>query len=115
MTDRMKTVCNNFHFKIEATKAVAHYWHYVLYFNATAKTWHWVGDANPKIPARNDAGGGAAADVKALDANRTLVNTVAATNGLENKVTAAVQNKMLVALKKMSDDELIFLKGGVWN
>jgi hypothetical protein len=47
MTDRTKTVCNNFHFKVEVTKAAAHYWHHNLYYHPVNHTWHWVGDPNP--------------------------------------------------------------------
>jgi hypothetical protein len=115
MTDRMKTVCNNFHFKIEATKACAHYWHYVLYYHPTNATWHWVGDANPNIPGRNDAGGGSANSVELLDGNRALVDNAAATNGLANTVNRAVQGRMVAALKRLTDDGVIFLKNGVWQ
>jgi hypothetical protein len=115
MTDRLKTRCNNFHFKIEASKASSHYWHYVLHYHPANKTWHWVGDENPKITGRNDAGGGAAEDAEALDANRAAVDLVAAVNGLANKVTRSLQTKMLDRLKKMSDDGLIFGKQGVWQ
>jgi metal-sulfur cluster biosynthetic enzyme len=115
MTDRQKTVCNNFHFKIEATKAAAHYWHYVLHFHPVKKTWHWVGDANPKISGRNDAGGGAAADALALDANRAAVNAAAAQYGLTNRVTVARQDAMLLTLQRFSDDGSIFFKNGIWQ
>ncbi len=115
MTDRLKTVCNNFHFKIEASKAAAHYWHYVLYRHPTNGTWHWVGDPNPNIPGRNDAGGGASDSVELLDGNRALVDNVAATNGLTNKVTRRGQGRMLTVLKQQCDDGLIFEKGGVWQ
>lgn len=115
MTDRMKFQCNNFHFKIEATKAIAHYWHYVLFYDAAAGTWHFVGDPNPQIKGRNDAGGGAAANAKALDANRTLVNNVATVNGLANQVTIATQNAMLATLNKMTEDGLVFEKNNIWQ
>jgi hypothetical protein len=53
--------------------------------------------------------------VDKLTANRALVNNDAVTHKLDNKVTRAVQNKMLTALKKLSDDGLIFEKNGVWQ
>lgn len=115
MTDRIKSRCNDFHFKIESGKSIAHYWYYELYYDDTARTWHFVGLENPKIKKRNDAGGGAASDAKALDANRTLVNNVATVNGLANQVTVATQTAMLAALNKLTEDGLIFENNGVWR
>lgn len=45
--DRNSEKSKNFHFKMEVGKAASHYWHYVLYRDAAAKTWHWVGDQTP--------------------------------------------------------------------
>lgn len=115
MTDRLQTTCRNFHFKIEATKAAAHYWHYVLYRHGANGTWHWVGDANPKIPTRNDAGGGASDNEHLLDGNRALVNLAAQQYGLTNKVTIALQQKMVNRLQKLCELNLIFERNGVWQ
>lgn len=114
MTDRAGFRCNNFHFKIEVTKAAAHFWHYVLYYHSGNRTWHWVGDTG-NIANRNDAGGGAAGDVQLLNANRALVDSVAALHGLTDKVTIARQDVMLTYLKKLSDDGSIVERKGVWQ
>jgi hypothetical protein len=103
MTDRNKTVCNNFHFKVEVTKAAAHYWHYNLYYHAMNHTWHWVGDPNPNLAGTNEAGGGAASDLGKLRANRALVDMHARVHGMDNKVTKKNQEKMLTKLKQLTD------------
>jgi hypothetical protein len=117
MTDREKTVCNNFHFKIEATKAAAHYWHYTLFYDATAQTWHWAGDQNTNITTvvTNQAGGGAASDYTALLGNRTLVDMESRRLNLENKVNKKTQNKMLDKLNKLTKDHVITLRAGIWT
>jgi hypothetical protein len=97
MTDRMKTRCINFHFKIEASKAAAHYWHYVLYRNAN-NVWSWVGDPNPNNAATNQGGGGAAGDQQALANNLAQVSTTARLHDLDNKVTRKLQARMVKAL-----------------
>lgn len=115
MCDRMKSKVENFHFKIEATKAAAHYWHYVLHHHAANGTWHWVGAPNPKIPTTNEGGGGAAADIRKLQGNRASVNTEAVRYGLENKVNQDRQNELLAKLNTLTADKWIKLKDGVWQ
>jgi len=113
MMDRLGTRCNNFHFKIESTKATAHYWHYVLHRDAGNGKWCWVGDPNPNLPARNDAGGGAAGNLQELLGNRTLVDVQSRVYGLENKVTRKTQAAMI---KKMNQITTWFqFQNGVWT
>ena len=111
MTDRMSSVVNNFHFKIEATKAFAHYWHYVLYHHPVGGTFHFVGDVGD-IPGRNDAGGGAAGDVDKLDANLALVTLSSAVYKLDNGVTKNTQKNMQNKLKQMVDSGLAVVNNG---
>jgi hypothetical protein len=114
MTDRLSTVCNNFHFKIEATKALAHYWHYVIHYHAGNATFHFVGDVG-NVPGRNDAGGGAAGNLQLLNGNLAAVNVNSTIVGLDNGVTIATQTAMEVALNQLAEWGQIFLNNGVWR
>lgn len=93
MTDRISSRVEMFHFKIEATKAVAHYWHYSLYHHAGGGTFHFVGQVG-KIAGRNDAGGGAAGDVEKLDGNLALANLSSTVHKLDMGVTKNTQKNM---------------------
>lgn len=115
MCDRMKTKVENFHFKIEATKAAAHYWHYVLHYHDTNRTWHWVGAPNPKIPTTNEGGGGAADNLRILQGNRRAVDTEAVRYGLDNKVDQTLQRRLLATLNDLTGKYWIKLKGEVWT
>ena len=117
MTDRGKTIVKNFHFKIEASKACSHYWHYVLHRNDTKGTWHWVGDPNPKIAGRNDAGGGAGADMRLLLENLTKVDVMArgGTDPLQNKVTKKTLASMIYRLQQNCANNKYKFTGVVWD
>lgn len=97
--DRHSTKSKNFHFKIEVGKAASHYWHYVLYRDAAAKTWHWVGDQTPKFDVQtNQGGGGAAGDMQKLLENLTLAQSQARATGLDGKMSKKIQNKLTAQL-----------------
>jgi hypothetical protein len=115
MGNRDSTVSINFHFKVEIGKPISHYWHYVLYRDPGTKTWSWVGDANPLIPATNQGGGGAGNDVQLLKSNLSLVTSVARQQNMDGQMTKKIQNKMVAVLTKWDKDGALNQVNNVWT
>lgn len=114
--DRQSTRSENFHFKAEFGKACSHYWHYTLYRNPTAKTWHWVGAPNEKIPETNQGGGGAGSDIGLLKSNLTLVEMqLRSRTTLEKGMSNKKRDALLKILNRWDDKGSLIDDNGLFS